>query len=168
MEVCFILYLSKMDIKLNVNQRNGVKSPHKPLLVLLALGAFQRGETLRWTEVRKILGAKLKERGLTAHPEYPFLRLQNDEIWHVQGFEDIRRKVSIRELNDMDPVGRFAEEIQRELRESPGAFERACESICKTTFFRQKERICSFGVASPRRENGQPAFTHRAQTTMRP
>lgn len=38
----------------------------------------------------------------------------------------------------------------------------------KTIFFRQKERICSFGVASPRRESGQPAFTHRAKPPCAP
>jgi len=52
-----------MKLKLNVHQQGGVKSPHKPLLVLLALGALKQDRDLTWADVKAKLGAKLKELG---------------------------------------------------------------------------------------------------------
>ena len=88
-----------MKLKLNVHQKDGVISPHKPLLLLLALGALKEDRDLDWAEVKDRLGQKLVDLGYRPHPEYPFLRLQNDQIWEVSGFQDTKRNRTVRELN---------------------------------------------------------------------
>jgi putative restriction endonuclease len=72
---------------LNVWNRSGEFAPHKPLLVLYALGRWQRGLTaVSFREAEKDLKQLLREFGpprKSDHPEYPFWRLQNDEVWTV-------------------------------------------------------------------------------------
>jgi putative restriction endonuclease len=73
---------------LNVWSRGGQRAPHKPLLVLYALGRWSRGERddLTFREAAPDLTALLKEFGpprQSYHPEYPFWRLQNDGVWAV-------------------------------------------------------------------------------------
>jgi putative restriction endonuclease len=75
--------------RLNVWSRGGQRAPHKPLLVLYALGRWARGERgdIPFREVDRDLTALLKEFGPTRQsydPEYPFWRLQNDGVWAVQ------------------------------------------------------------------------------------
>jgi putative restriction endonuclease len=72
--------LSQFD-GLNVWSRGGQRAPHKPLLVLYALGRWQRGDEgdIPYREVDRDLTALLKEFGpprQSYHPEYPFWRLQ--------------------------------------------------------------------------------------------
>ncbi len=72
---------------LKVWKRSGECAPHKPLLVLYALGRWQRGLTdVSFREAEKDLKELLREFGPTRksdHPEEPFWRLQNDEVWTV-------------------------------------------------------------------------------------
>lgn len=73
--------------KLSVWSRSGEFGPHKPLLVLYALGRWQRGLTVvSFREVEEDLKRLLREFGpprKSDHPEYPFWRLQNDDVWTV-------------------------------------------------------------------------------------
>src|SRR5262245_50527103 len=74
--------LERFD-RLNVWKRGGQRAPHKPLLVLYALGQWQRGDRadLPFREVDRDLTDLLKEFGpprQAHHPEYPFWRLQRD------------------------------------------------------------------------------------------
>ena len=83
--------------RLNVWKRNGERAPHKPLLVLLALGALSRGES-RWIPFNKIdktLRELLREFGpprKTFHSEYPFWRLQSDGIWELANAEHVETR----------------------------------------------------------------------------
>lgn len=75
--------------ELTVWRSGDQRAPHKPLLVLCALGRFTRGEPtdIPFTEVNTDLTALLTEFGPSRksyHPEYPFWRLQNDGVWTVQ------------------------------------------------------------------------------------
>jgi putative restriction endonuclease len=69
--------------------RGEEQAPHKPLLILYALGRFQR-ERVEWIPFKDVdhdLRALLIEFGperQSIHPEYPFWRLQHDGIWHVE------------------------------------------------------------------------------------
>src|SRR5262245_21219211 len=79
--------LERFD-KLNVWSRGDQRAPHKPLLVLYALGRWSRGETgdIPFRDVDADLTGLLKEIGpprQSNHPEYPFWRLQNDGVWAV-------------------------------------------------------------------------------------
>jgi putative restriction endonuclease len=74
--------------KLNVWSRGDQRAPHKPLLVLYALGRWSRGETadIPFKQVDADLTGLLKEFGpprQSYHTEYPFWRLQNDDVWVV-------------------------------------------------------------------------------------
>ena len=74
--------------KLNVWGTKGRRSPHKPLLLLLALGRVQRGEPrlMRFEEVERLLSSLLLLFGPPTkvhHPEYPFGRLRRDGLWEI-------------------------------------------------------------------------------------
>src|SRR5215213_7247598 len=73
---------------LGVWSRGDQRAPHKPLLVLYALGRWSRGEMtdIPFREVDADLTGLLKEFGPSRklhHAEYPFWRLQNDGVWAV-------------------------------------------------------------------------------------
>lgn len=79
---------------LNIWSRGDQRAPHKPLLLLYALGKYASGAE-RFipysdidTEVRKLLiefGPPRK----SVHPEYPFWRLQNDGVWEIHSGEEL-------------------------------------------------------------------------------
>jgi putative restriction endonuclease len=74
--------------KLNVWKRGSVRAPHKPLLVLYALGRWQNGETqIPFSEAVTPLTELLRDFGpqrMTFHPEHPFWHLENDGVWKVE------------------------------------------------------------------------------------
>src|SRR5262249_49131333 len=115
--------------ELNVWKRGGQRAPHKPLLVLYALGRWSRGETgaIPFREVDADLTGLLKEFGpprQSCHPEYPFWRLQNDGVWagHAaepltprQGNTDAKKT----ELLAKDATGCFLPEVRAALQADP-------------------------------------------------
>jgi len=79
---------------LTVWKRSGERAPHKPLLVLYALGKLLHNQSrmISYEEIDKNLDLLLKEFGparLNYHTEYPFWRLQNDKVWEVTGVESV-------------------------------------------------------------------------------
>src|ERR1035438_7394214 len=74
--------------QLQVWKRNGERAPHKPLLVLLALGRLQQGHdrlaafNLLEGDLERLLSDFGPPRS-SIHPEYPFWRLQRDGVWQV-------------------------------------------------------------------------------------
>ena len=82
--------------KINVWRSGGRRAPHKPLLVLYALGRVQRGKDrlVPYCEVEEQLTALLRRFGLpgkSIHPEFPFGRLPNDQLWEIPGVEKVSR-----------------------------------------------------------------------------
>lgn len=80
-------------------KRGGQRAPHKPLLLLLALGRAQRGEPrlVPFVDVEYLLSSLLARFGPSRrshHPEYPFWRLQNDGLWEIPGGEALPRRKS--------------------------------------------------------------------------
>jgi putative restriction endonuclease len=74
--------------RLAVWSRGDQRAPHKPLLVLYALGLWIRGDQadIPFSDVDRDLTELLREFGpprQSYHPEYPFWRLQNDGVWTV-------------------------------------------------------------------------------------
>lgn len=111
---------------LKVWQRGDARAPHKPLLVLYAIGKLLRGEgrLLPFSEVDEKLGSLLKEFGPKRkryEPKFPFWRLQNDGVWEVPGADrievspngDVRRG----DLFRFEVAGGFPEEIARKLQD---------------------------------------------------
>src|SRR5262245_19503838 len=81
------------------------RAPHKSLLVLYALGRWQRGQAdVPFRQAEPDLTALLREFGpprKSDHPEQPFWRLQNDGVWVVHAPADLPRKTG----DDIPRVG---------------------------------------------------------------
>ena len=82
--------------RLNVWKRGGERAPHKPLLLLLAMGRTVRGEARLacYSEIEKPLTGLLKHFGpprQAHHPEFPFGRLVKDELWEIPEEASLRR-----------------------------------------------------------------------------
>lgn len=104
----------------------GERAPHKPLLVLYAIGKLLRGEDRLISysqEIKDELIDLLRAFGpkrSNDQPDQPFWRLQNDEVWEVASANRIRvdnsGNPSKRDLKRYDVSGGFLEEIAHEFR----------------------------------------------------
>ena len=79
---------------LGIWRRAGERAPHKPLLVLYAIGKLLRGESrlIPYCEVDEELGKLLQEFGprrLRQGSQYPFWRLRNDGVWEITDADQI-------------------------------------------------------------------------------
>lgn len=105
----------------------GKRAPHKPLLVLLALGAWARGQKeLRFSEAVEPLTELLRRFGPPAkayHPEYPFWRLQRDDVWEVFGIHHIATSndggATKGAMLDAEAVGRFTKAVHDSITACP-------------------------------------------------
>ena len=82
--------------KLNVWSARGERAPHKPLLLLLALGRLQRGERrlVPFEEIEGPLTVLLRRFGRprkVQHPVYPFTFLCKDGLWEVPAADRVPR-----------------------------------------------------------------------------
>lgn len=114
---------------LNVWKRNGERAPHKPLLILLALGAFQRGiRQLPFKDYEHRLRELLREFGPSRrsyHPEYPFWRLQQDGLWTVVSDAPMESRQSnsdptLEELRRKNATGAFVPALAQQIERDPG------------------------------------------------
>ncbi|WP_217242888.1 phosphorothioated DNA-binding restriction endonuclease [Streptomyces sp. AC555_RSS877] len=107
--------------KLRQWARNGMRAPHKPLLLLYALGRFQEdaeGE-LRYSAVEADLQRLLTEYGPPhkTTPAYPFHHLVNDGVWEVRTDRGNGSPgTGLRELREAGAAGRLAPELRAALR----------------------------------------------------
>ena len=106
--------------------RRGVRAPHKPLLVLYAIGQLLQGKNgvgfldaePRLTDLLRAFGPPRR----TQHPEDPFWRLRTDGVWEVQGpppHTNAAGGARIADLRQNNNVGRFPEEIQAVFQADP-------------------------------------------------
>jgi putative restriction endonuclease len=113
--------------KLKVWKRGGRYAPHKPLLLLLALGRVQRHKPrlVLFEEIEKSLGSLLEQFGPTkTTPSYPFWRLQKDELWEVQSDRPMRARQGntdppVTELRASNAKGGFPSKLDSYLRARP-------------------------------------------------
>jgi len=119
--------------QLRIHQAQGVFAPHKPLLLLSALAAVQRGDErlTAYAELEPGLHQLLVDFGPPrgrVHPEYPFWRLQGDQggFWQVPERElalaaitDRPRQGDIppRVLVEVGARGGFTREVHQLLRD---------------------------------------------------
>lgn len=115
--------LDQVD-KLNVWSRHGERAPHKPLLLLLALGRLVQGEeSVSFSGCEVPLTDLLREFGPSRqsyHPEYPFWRLQKDGLWEVASTTPLAARQSNTDpprsqLRSGQAVGSFPAEVRRRL-----------------------------------------------------
>ena len=84
-------------------QRGAERAPHKPLLLLYAIGRVARGEPriVRYAAAEPALRRLLEQFGAPGRrpaPEYPFWYLQNDGLWELEGAaEELPRRSGTKE-----------------------------------------------------------------------
>ncbi len=109
---------------LNLWKRGGERAPHKPLLVLYAIGKLLRGEDrlIPYSDVEKNFKNLLSEFGPRRNfylAQFPFWRLQNDGVWEVSDADKIGQSSSgdayITDLRRYDVTGGFLEPIANQL-----------------------------------------------------
>lgn len=105
-------------------QGNGQRAPHKPLLILLALGRLaQTGSSqVSWSEAERDLADLLNQFGRPSETKgassvaYPFTRLRSDGFWTLS--RDVPND-SVGSLRAEPIVGRLAPELETELSSAP-------------------------------------------------
>ena len=109
-------------------QRGDERAPHKPLLVLYAIGRLLRGEErlLPYAEVDEKLGDLLREFGpkrRNYQTQLPFWRLQNDGVWEIPAAYLVSQTPSgdarKSDLDVYEITGGFTEEIAGQLQADP-------------------------------------------------
>lgn len=113
-------YMNPLELKEKIQKlsiwKNGEqRAPHKPLLILYALGRLQAGgaKFLTYQDVRDRLKYLLKEFGplrRNYYPEQPFVRLLNDGIWNLNVHPDTVR-IKDRWLLENGVAGGFSDEV---------------------------------------------------------
>lgn len=141
-------------------KRRGQRAPHKPLLVLFALGRLNRNDRLlSFRELEKPLTDLLRTYGphrKSFHPEYPFWRLQQDGLWEVPGGSHLLRRKSHSdplksELLQKNVKGGFPAEIYATLAAKPELVKRIAEQLVTSHFPEsiQEDILRDVGLACP-------------------
>lgn len=115
------LVLSRLSA-LRQHQQGGQRAPHKPLLVLLALGRLVRNGTseIDWSVAERELAELIRDYGrpsTTAPAQraaYPFTHLRSDDIWVLDHDVPMDR---VRPLRECNVVGRFTPWLEEALRD---------------------------------------------------
>ena len=104
------------------------RAPHKPLLVLYAIGKFRRDGTRLhpYTEIEEEFGRLLQEFGpsqTSKGTQDPFWRLQKNGVWYVTNADNITEdgsgNVKPRELRENNVSGGFLEDIIDQFQKDP-------------------------------------------------
>ncbi|MGW0885077.1 phosphorothioated DNA-binding restriction endonuclease [Streptomyces sp. NPDC002671] len=155
--------------------RSGTRAPHKPLLLLYALGRFQQdavGE-LRYSAVEEDLQRLLTEYGPPNRttPAYPFHHLVSDGVWEVRTDRGPGSPgSSVRELRAVGTAGRLAPEPRAALRREPSLLGRMARVLLDLHFPPSLHGdLCeAVGLELEPTETGQlPAVRRRRDPRMR-
>lgn len=124
------LIIEKFD-NIRIWRRGDERAPHKPLLILYAIGKLRRDGTrlVPYSEIDESLGRLLQEFGPNQSPrgtENPFWRLQKDSIWVVTNAdnitEDSSRGASRVDLLEYNVSGGFPENIAERIQSDQTLF----------------------------------------------
>ncbi|MFF4379959.1 phosphorothioated DNA-binding restriction endonuclease [Kitasatospora sp. NPDC001547] len=119
--------------------KRGERAPHKPLLLLYALGGYQRdaeGE-LRYSAVEEELRRLLAEYGppRPTTPAYPFHHLVSDGVWEVRTDRGPGSPGSgIGVLRSSGATGRLAPALRESLAEDPALLGRMARVLLDVNF----------------------------------
>lgn len=119
--------------------RSGTRAPHKPLLLLYALGRYQLdadGE-LRYSAVEEDLKRLLAEYGPPNRttPAYPFHHLVSDGVWEVRTERGPGSPGSgVRQLRAAGAEGRLAPELRAALKREPSLLGRMARVLLDLNF----------------------------------
>jgi putative restriction endonuclease len=123
---------------LSIWKKGDQRAPHKPLLILYALGRLQNEKIteLPYEEVREKLTHLLREFGpvrKSYHPEEPFVRLEKDGIWRLN------RPVETKEIRSNfllqhGVTGGFTNEVYSLLLHEPSLITEVAELLLNEHF----------------------------------
>ncbi|MEU8137268.1 phosphorothioated DNA-binding restriction endonuclease [Streptodolium elevatio] len=117
----------------------GVRAPHKPLLLLYALGRYQQDadQELAYSAVEEDLKRLLAEYGPgnRSTPAYPFHHLVNDGVWEVRTSRGAGSPGSgVRDLRASGAAGRLAPDLRAALRRDPALLGRMARTLLDLHF----------------------------------
>ena len=125
-------------LRLRQHQRDGHRSPHKPLLALLALGrlATTGSSALTWSEVEEHLADLIAEFGTgsgtsrTQSAAYPFTRLRSDGVWTLD------RDVPMDLVGPLRAgvTGRLDSVLEAQLAQDPAVLSACAQSLALSQF----------------------------------
>lgn len=137
----------KQLAQLNIFRKKEVRSPHKPLQLLLALGQVQSGNDspLPFASVEKALRDLISEfgpknaRSDAGNVSQPFWRLQNDGVfWVVESDVPIRTDQSggprLSDLRQGNARAFFTPEILAAMKRNPGLISQAAKQLLDAEF----------------------------------
>ncbi|MDX3522563.1 phosphorothioated DNA-binding restriction endonuclease [Streptomyces scabiei] len=160
--------------KLRQWSRDGVRAPHKPLLLLYALGRFQAdaADELPYSAVESDLKQLLVEYGPPggSTPAYPFHHLVSDGVWEVRTDHGVGSPgTGVRVLRASRATGRLAPELQAALRRNPSLLGRMARVLLDLHFPASLHQdLCdAVGLALELAETGSPAAPERRQRDRR-
>ena len=108
-------------LNLNTWKRGSTRAPHKPLLLLYALGRWKGGQKeFPWLDLREDVKELIAQFGGSAgaNPQYPFVRLRTDGIWQLSDIEpDFKGDMKISDLNRLNNKGSFSLEFEKQIRD---------------------------------------------------
>ena len=119
--------------------RGGERAAHKPLLLLYALGHFQRnaGAPILFSEAEENLARLLAEFGppRKTTPAYPFHHLTSDGLWTVTTADGgASPGASPAALRRQGASGQFIPDLASSLRADPGLLPRLARVVLDTNF----------------------------------
>ncbi|MBM7087944.1 HNH endonuclease [Streptomyces sp. S12] len=154
--------------KLRQWSRSGARAPHKPLLLLYALGRFQQdaeGE-LRYSAVERELQQLLTEYGPPRRttPSYPFHHLVSDGVWEVRTDRGPGSPGSgVRDLRVSGATGRLVPGLRGALSDDPALLARMARLLLDLHFPPSLHgELCeAVGLDLEHAETGLPSATRR-------
>ncbi len=126
-------------VALRQYQRNGKRSPHKPLLVLMALGRLAQtgSSSLPWSAAEPVLARLIAEfgppsrTGRAQSAAYPFTRLRADGVWVLD--QDVPMDL-VGPLAQRQVTGRFAPSVEDALRADPALASSVARTLVLSNF----------------------------------
>lgn len=126
---------------LNVRRwaQGGKRAPHKPMLMLLALGRLQAtgSSRLAYVDAEAVLDELLDEYGPSTSrttTAYPFHRLQNDDLWTVRTTAGPSPGDSPTQLRRLEATGQFVTDLETALRSDPRLLVLAARGLLDANF----------------------------------
>jgi putative restriction endonuclease len=124
---------------LRQHQHNGHRSPHKPLLVLLALGRLVAtgSSELPWSVAEVALADLIAEfgqpsrTGRTQRAAYPFTRLRADGVWALDA--DVQMDL-VRPLTERHVTGRLVSPLEAAFRANPELVQQVARDLVTSNF----------------------------------
>lgn len=133
-------FLASLE-RLRRHSSNGVRAPHKPLLLLYALASFKDGrEAIHYRDAEAVLPPLLRTygpQGTKARVADPFVRLRSDGIWRLDAAPnlfDASGQGRPAAMSIANPEGGFTAEIIRMLRRQPDLADKAAMRLLETNF----------------------------------